>query len=64
MLKSYYHIGNFIIPFANILCVTSSTSTRFALDIRTESNTFGVSESNAESFLTQYTAWLDSQSTP
>ena len=65
MPKSYYRIGNFIIPFSNILCVTSSsTSTKFELDIHTESKTLGVFESNADDFLSQYTAWLDSQSTP
>lgn len=67
MSKSYYRIGNFIIPFSNILCVTSSsTSTKFELDIHTksESKTLGVFKGNAEDFLTQYTAWLDSQSTP
>lgn len=64
MSKYYYRTGNFIIPFSNILCITSSASTRFVLDIHTESKTFGVFESNAKDFLTQYTAWLDSQSTP
>lgn len=66
MPKSYYCTGNFIIPFSNILCVTSSTSTKFELDIdiHTEAKTLGIYESNAEDFLTQYTAWLDSQSTP
>lgn len=64
MSKSYYHDGNFIIPFANILCVISSSTTRHELEIHADSKSFGVTVERAEDFLTQYTAWLDSQSTP
>lgn len=64
MSKSYYRNGNFIIPFANIMCVGSSSTTRYKLELHTDSKSFGITKEKAESFLTQYTAWLDSQSIP
>lgn len=64
MSKIYYRNGNFVIPFANIRCVTTSSTTRYKLEIHADSKSFGIPEERAESFLTQYTAWLDSQSIP
>ena len=64
MSKSYYCNGNFIIPFASIACVSGSSTTIYKLEVHTGSKSFGIPEERAESFLTQYTAWLDSQSIP
>ena len=64
MPKSYYCNGNFIIPFASITCVSSSSTTIYKLEIHAGSKSFGIPEERAQGFLTQYTAWLDSQSTP
>ena len=64
MFKSYYYNGNFIIPFAGITCVSGSSTTRYELEVHTGSKAFGIIKERAQDFLTQYTAWLDSQSTP
>lgn len=64
MPKSYYHHGKFAIPFINIVCVGPSSSTKHELTIYTPNNSFGITNDSSKDFLTQYTAWLDSQSTP
>ena len=63
MPKSYYQNGNFILPFSQITTIIDSTSTIYMLEVHVVSGkSYGIFESQAGFFKSQYIAWLESQS--
>ena len=64
MPKSYYQGDKLIIPFNKISAVADSRYTKYIVEVFCNDNSFGITKDNYKTFLTQYTAWLDTQSTP
>ena len=63
MSKSYYQSPTLLIPFTKVESIWTSSDGTY-LDVYTPSNSYKLSGSANSNFLTQYTAWLDSQSIP
>lgn len=61
MLKSYFICAHYIINFTKVSHIYQSEG---FVRVHLYNSSAELHKTNAEDFLAQYTAWLDSQSTP
>lgn len=65
MSKSYYQNNQCIIPFTKVSSVHIPYPTeRECIKVFVNDKSYGMEDTAKADFLTQYTAWLDLQSTP